>query len=140
MSTPELRLRNASVTRRTFLQQTARATATVAVAAPFVSRGRVLGANDRIGLGFIGVGGRGSSHVHTVRKLAAAGEQVQVVAVCDAYAYRLNEVAKLAGAKAYRKHPELLADPGVDAVCVATPDRLHLPQALDAIRPGKNVF
>ena len=41
------------------------------------------------------------------------------------------------GAKGYRKHAELLADPAVDVVCIATPDRLHVPQALDAIRAGK---
>ena len=107
---------------------------------PFVSRGRVLGANDRIGVGFIGVGGRGRSHVNTVKKLGEAGESLQIVAVCDAYGYRLNEVSKQTGAKAYMKHHELLADATVDAVCVATPDRLHVPQAIDAIRAGKDVY
>ena len=38
------------------------------------------------------------------------------------------------------KHQELLADPSVDVVCIATPDRLHVPQALDAIRAGKDVY
>lgn len=130
----------AQLTRRTFLQQTARATAAAAIAAPFVSRGRVLGANDRISVGFIGVGGRGRSHVNTVKKLAGAGEAVQIVAVCDAYGFRLNEISKQLGVKAYKKHHELLADPTVDVVCVATPDRLHVPQALDAIRAGKDVY
>ena len=83
-----------------------------------MKRGRVLGANDRIGVGFIGVGGRGQSHVNTVKKLGETGELVQLVAVCDAYGFRLNEVAKATGAKAYRKHLELLADPRVDVVCV----------------------
>lgn len=140
MSTPDLRLRDAQLTRRTFLQQTARAAAAAAIAMPFVARGRVLGANDRIGIGFIGVGGRGRSHVNTVKKLGAAGEPLQIVAVCDAYGYRLSEISKQTGAKPYRKHPELLADPNVDAVCVATPDRLHVPQAIDAIRAGKDVY
>ena len=62
------------------------------------------------------------------------------MAVYDAYRYRLDEAAKATGAKAYLKHQELLADPNVDVVCIATPDRLHVPQALDAIRAGKDVY
>lgn len=132
--------RGALLTRRSFLQQTTCAAAGLAIAAPFVSRGRVLGANDRIGVGFIGVGGRGRSHVNIVKKLGETGEPVQVVAVCDAYGFRLDEISKQVGAKAYKKHHELLADPGVDVVCVATPDRLHVPQALDAIHANKDVY
>ena len=128
--------------RREFLQSTAKATAALSLlsAVPFAARGRVLGANDRIGVGFIGVGGRGSSHIGTVQRLIKAGENAQIVAVNDAYRYRLDEAAKATGAKAYMKHRELLADPRVDAVCIATPDRLHVPQALDAIRAGKDVY
>ena len=85
MNTPAVPTWGAQLTRRTFLHHTARAAAGVAIAAPFVSRGRVLGANDRIGVGFIGVGGRGQSHVNTVKKLEETGELVQLVAVCDAY-------------------------------------------------------
>ena len=130
------------INRRDFLQSTAKATAALSLlsAAPYVARGRVLGANDTIGVGFIGVGGRGSSHIATVRRLIEGGEKAKVVAVCDAYRYRLNEAAKPTGAKAYMKHKELLADPNVDAVCIATPDRLHVPQALDAIHAGKDVY
>jgi predicted dehydrogenase len=128
--------------RREFMRTAA--TATVAAGAvtsfPFVSRARVVGANDRIGVGFIGVGGRGSSHLGIVQKFIKAGEQIQVVAVCDAFRYRLEEAAKPTGAKTYFKHHELLADPRVDVVCIATPDRLHVPQALDAIRAGKDVY
>ena len=40
----------------------------------------------------------------------------------------------------YKAHRELLADKNVDLVCIATPDRLHVPQALDAIRAGKDVY
>jgi predicted dehydrogenase len=128
--------------RRDFLQSIAKATAALSFfsAAPFVARGRVLGANDRIGIGFIGVGGRGSSHVATVQRLIKAGENVQIVAVNDVYRYRLNEAAKTTSAKPYMKHRELLADSRVDAVCIATPDRLHVPQALDAIAAGKDVY
>jgi predicted dehydrogenase len=131
-----------ALSRRHFIQSAATATAAMGVlnAAPFVARGRVLGANDQLGIGFIGVGGRGSSHLGTVGRLIGEGEKVKIVAVCDAYRYRLEEAAKAVGAKGYMKHTELLADANVDAVCIATPDRLHVPQALDAIRAGKDVY
>ena len=140
-----MKIRSTSVTkitRRDFLHSTAKAAAALSLfsAAPFVARGRVLGANDTIGLGFIGVGGRGSSHVNTVKQLIAEGAKVKIVAVNDVYRHRLDERAKVTGAKAYMRHRDLLADPNVDAVCIATPDRLHVPQALDAIRAGKDVY
>lgn len=140
MNTPALPVRGAQLTRRTFLQQTAHATAAAAIVMPFISHGRVLGANDRIGVGFIGVGGRGRSHIGTVQNLIKAGANLQITAVCDAYGYRLDEAAKVCGGKPYRKHSELLADEKVDAVCIATPDRLHVPQAIDAVRAGKDVY
>ncbi len=131
-----------SRTRRDFLQSTVRTTATLSLlsVAPFVARGRVLGANDTIGIGFIGVGGRGSSHIGTVQRLIKAGANVRIVAVNDVYRYRLDEAARPTNAKAYMRHQELLADPNVDVVCIATPDRHHVPQALDAIRAGKDVY
>ena len=131
--------RAVALRRREFLGLTTTAAAAL-VAAPFVSRGRVLGANDRIGVGFIGVGGRGQSHVNAVRQLIQAGENIQIVAANDAYRFRLDEVVKLTQAKPYRKHTDLLADASVDVVCIATPDRLHVPQAMDAIRAGKDVY
>ena len=122
------------ITRREFLRASAQAAVAVSAitAAPFVARGRVIGANDRIGVGFIGVGGRGRSHVATVQKLIKAGENLQITAISDTYRFRLNEVTKLTGAKGYMKHRELLADQNVHAVLIASPDRLHVPQALDA--------
>jgi len=81
-----------AISRREFIRATSQtaALAATAVAFPHVSRGRVLGANDRIGVGFIGVGGRGSSHLATVQRLAKEGERVQVIAVNDVFRYRLN--------------------------------------------------
>lgn len=147
MPAPHPPLMNATpISRRAFVGSATRSAAAAAVVSasvtgfPFVARGRVLGANDRIGIGFIGVGGRGGSHVATVQRLASAGENVRVAAVNDVFRYRLEEAAKSSGAKAYRRHTELLADADVDAVCIATPDRLHVPQAIDAIRAGKDVY
>ena len=126
--------------RRQFLKNTGTATALAGVASPFVAGRSILGANERLGIGFIGVGGRGMSHVATVKRLIDSGESAQIVAVNDAWAFRREEAAKQTGAKAYAKHHELLADKNVDVVCIATPDRLHVPQAIDAIRAGKDVY
>lgn len=100
----------------------------------------MLGANDRIGVGFIGVGGRGGSHVATVQGLIKAGENLAIVAVNDAFRYRLEQAVKSTGARGTMKHAELLANADVDVVCIATPDRLHVPQALDAVRAGKDIY
>lgn len=133
---------DAGLSRRDFIEAGVKTVATVGVltAAPFISRGQVLGANDRIGVGFIGVGGRGMSHVNLVKRLIREGEKAQIVAVNDAWAFRRNEAANQTQARAYVRHQDLLADKSVDAVCIATPDRLHVPQALDAIRAGKDVY
>ncbi len=127
-----------ALSRRDFVKGAAMSAVALS-AFPYVSRGKVIGANDRIGVGFIGVGGRGSSHVATVQRMAQA-ENLKVVAVCDVFRDRLDEAAKQNSAKGYMKHAELLADPNVDIVCIATPDRLHVPQAIDAIRAGKDVY
>jgi predicted dehydrogenase len=133
---------SSTMTRREFVKTAAQTAAVVSSiqSAPFVARGQVLGANDQLGIGFIGVGGRGSSHVHTVQRLIQAGEKARIIAVSDAYGYRREEVARQSGAKIYAKHTDLLADKSVDVVCIATPDRLHVPQALEAIRVGKDVY
>lgn len=129
-------------TRREFISQGAKLAATVGITSQFprVTRARVLGANDSIGVGFIGVGGRGRSHVATVQGLIKSGENLRIVAVSDAYGYRREEIAKLTGARIHQRHRALLADAEVDVVCIATPDRLHVPQGLDAIRAGKDVY
>jgi predicted dehydrogenase len=127
------------ITRRTFLQASAGAAATSATISGALPAS-AQGANEKTGVGFIGVGGRGGSHVKTVQKLIEEGEKLAIVAVCDAYGPRLKDAARKTGGKAYRKHLELLADPNVDVVCIASPDRLHVPQALDAIRAGKDVY
>ncbi|WP_165229667.1 Gfo/Idh/MocA family protein [Aquisphaera insulae] len=123
--------------RRTFLQATCAAAgmgpALAAAGAP------VKGANERLGVGFIGVGGRAQAHIDIVMALKDRGI-AEPVAVCDVYRPRLDAAAKKTGGKAYMEHEALLADPRVDVVCVATPDRLHAPQTLDAIRAGKDVY
>ncbi len=126
------------VTRRRFIQ-TAAATAAVASTAQITRVARAE-ANERLGVGFIAVGGRGMSHVNAVKQLIKEGQNIEIVAVCDAYRPRMKPFEGDAKIKKYIKHQELLADKNVDIVCVSSPDRLHIPQALDAVRAGKDVY
>ncbi|MBE0544762.1 MAG: Gfo/Idh/MocA family oxidoreductase [Verrucomicrobia bacterium] len=111
-----------------------------AASSVLISRKNVLGANDKIGIGFIGAGGRGRDHLKLIHALTTQGKPLRIVAVCDAYEPRLRNAAEGYGAKPYRNHQDLIADKEVDVVCIATPDRLHVPQAMDAIRAGKDVY
>jgi predicted dehydrogenase len=125
--------------RRTFLQ-TAAAAGGIAAGSTFtVLADGAQGANERIGVGFIGTGGRCQAHINIVNQFKAQGI-TQPVAVCDVYAPRVHAAAQKTGGKAYRNHEDLLADPRVDVVCIATPDRHHAPQAIDAVQAGKDVY
>ncbi len=127
-------------TRRKFLQcSTAAGVAAAAFPVPELLAQQAKGANDRIGVGFIGTGGRCGAHIGHCLKLKAEGI-CETVAVCDVYAPRVQAAAERTGGKVYRNYKELLADPRVDAVCIATPDRLHAPQAIEAVRAGKDVY
>jgi predicted dehydrogenase len=126
-------------TRRDFLT-TAAASAAALTAAPYViADDRVKGANERPNVGFIGTGGRAGAHIGHVLNLKSRG-LCEIVAVCDVYGPRVSDAAKRTGGKIYRNYKELLADPRVDVVCIATPDRHHAPQAIDAVRAGKDVY
>jgi predicted dehydrogenase len=106
-------------------------------------------ANDRINLGFIGVGTMGRYHLGGFLKDA----DVQVVAVCDVVAERRDSARKMAndhyaktkkgeykGCQAYSDFRDLLALKGLDAVVIATPDHWHAIPCILAARAGKDVY
>src|SRR5258708_6404603 len=86
------------VNRRSFLKTTT-ATAT-ALALPAVSAGRVLGANERIGVAFIGTGGRCQAHIDIINKLKRDNKGAAPVAVCDVWDGN-KEVARPGGRGLY---------------------------------------
>jgi predicted dehydrogenase len=100
---------------------------------------RTRSANDRIGIGYIGTGGRAGAHIDIGLQLRQEG-LCETVAVCDVYGPRVRAAAEKTGGKIYRRYQDLLADPRVDVVCIATPDRHHAQQAIDAVRAGKDVY
>jgi len=95
---------------------------------------------ERLGIGLIGSGGRGNSLMGDVLRLKEEGFAGDIVAVCDAYRPRLEKTAARLNAKPYSTSADLLKDPAVDAVFIATPDRLHVYHALEAVRAGKDVY
>ncbi|MEN6497781.1 MAG: Gfo/Idh/MocA family oxidoreductase, partial [Thermoguttaceae bacterium] len=135
------------LSRRNFIKTTAAAGAVAAGTFAAPAPARAYGANERIRIGFIGPGGRGfGSHVKTLAKLREKGANVDLTAVSDVYSVQQEKVVDFilskTGIKAtrYENYEDLLADKNVDAVCIATPDRHHAAQAIDAVRAGKDVY
>ena len=116
--------------RRDFLKRAGSVGAGIALAgqafaksAAKTSTTRVLGANDRINVGVIGVGGRGSYVASAFTKYGDANNNAcQIVAVCDVYEKRKALQAKKYNCQGYLDYREVLARPDIDAVVVATPD------------------
>ena len=127
------------VNRRAFLGHTVLAGAAAAGLAALPRR-RAIAANEKLGVGVIGCGGRGNSHLETLKHIQDNDKTIEIRAVCDVYRPRMNKAAERYGAKGYMDHRELLADPGIDLVSIATPDHIHGYQALDAIAAGKDVY
>ncbi|MBO0797749.1 MAG: Gfo/Idh/MocA family oxidoreductase [Blastocatellia bacterium] len=94
--------------------------------------------NERIAIGFIGVGARAQQVMAEV--LNTPG--FELVAFCDAYQGRIQRATERTGGRAqvYKNHHELLAAPGIDAVYIGTPDHLHKEHAIAALEAGKDVY
>ena len=99
---------------------------------------RVLGANERIGLGFIGFGLIGKRHVADFQ----LEKNVDLVALAEAHRGRLEEgtAALGSGAKGYSDFRKLLDDQRVNAVVVSTPDHWHALMTMLACAAGKDVY
>ena len=120
-------------TRREFLKQTALGSAAF-LAYP---RARVLGANDRVRVGMIGVGNRGQDLLEEVKSVP----NVEVVAIADVYRGRFPEAKKLApGIATFDDHRRLLDMKEVDAVIVASPLHTHARHFLDTLAAGKDLY
>ena len=136
-----------SLPRRHFLKQSV-AAAGFLLGAPSIIKAETLGnankagANSRIGIGFIGTGLIAKGHLVSF----ASMRDVQAVAACDVRTSNLTQaVERLAskGAKsvaATQYYEELLQNPAVDIVCIATPDHWHAAIAIEAMQAGKDVY
>jgi predicted dehydrogenase len=120
-------------TRRDFLKQ-AGMSAAIALAYPPAS---VLGANDRVRVGMIGVGGRGSE----LLKEVLAVPNVQVVAMADVYTRRQDEVKHVVpGIQTFGDHRRMLEMKELDGVIVATPLHMHAQHFVDTLAAGKDLY
>jgi predicted dehydrogenase len=100
-------------------------------------------AAEKISLGVIGSGGRGTFVMGVFQK----DPSLRVGAICDVYEPNLeralSEAAKAQGGvtpKAYRNYRQLLDEKSIDAVLIATPEHWHHRMVLDALAAGKDVY
>src|SRR5260370_35515992 len=119
-----------NITRRNFTRAAALTTA--------LSYSRILGANDRVRMGYIGLGNRGDQ-VHDA--FLEHGDQ-QTAAVCDLRDDYMDFAIRKSRAtpKKHTDYHALLDDKGVDVVVVATPDHGHALMFTAACNAAKNVY
>jgi len=133
------------LTRRDVLGKAALGAAGAAVTLSARSYGRVIGANDRINVGFLGCGDRSRGHRNMVR-MSQKTKNLGVVAVCDLW--KLNrekaaaDCAKRLGAQVrqFQYSEDLLAMPELDAVMIATGDHQHAKLLAEVVRAGKHCY
>src|SRR5262249_12768003 len=91
-----------------------------------------------VGWGFVGAGRMGARHVHTV---VSSLPDAAVTAIADVDGASAHEAARSAGAASvYVDAQELISDPAVDAVLIASPAETHAELTLRSIAAGKPVF
>jgi predicted dehydrogenase len=91
------------------------------------------GANERIGVAYIGCGRR-------ARQLMGLPKEGRIVAVADVSLSRAEEVARARACRAYQDYRKVLDCKDVDAVFVATPDHWHVLASIHACQALKDVY
>src|SRR5207244_11899971 len=120
-------------TRRDFVKQSVLGTAAFLAYPPE----RVLGANDRVRVGMVGVGGRGQELLKQVLEVPSA----QLVAIADVYTRSRDEAKQMApGIQTLDDHRRLLDMKDIDAVIVASPLHIHARHFLDTLAAGKDLY
>ena len=144
--------------RRKFIKQSVLSTAGLSIgnkvfSAPFSQK--VLGSNNKIRVGFIGLGNRGSQLLNWFMQ----NDDVEIAAFCDVYEpfisrdrslvskkyLEMGKVPKMneslsSNVKRYKDYRELLAQKDIDAVCISTPDHWHALQTIHSFEAGKHVY
>ena len=130
---------NNFITRRTFTKAAAGAVAAVTAYPSSASYARVIGANDRVRVGFLGTANRGRQDLDAFRKQP----DVEIAALCDIDKTVLNQAKENYGTDAtfitddFRKMNDRQ---DIDAICIATPDHWHAIQTVEACKAGKDVY
>src|SRR5215469_14354380 len=119
-------------TRRTFLRQAAIGAAMLAH-----PPAKVLGANDRVRVGIIGVGDRGNDLLDQVVKVP----NVDLVAMADIYSRRRDQAkSKVPNIQTLDDYRRLLDMKDIDGVIVASPLHIHARHFVDALAAGKDLY
>lgn len=124
------------VTRRDFIKYATAGTAAAATVLPgmtALSADNVVGANERINVGIIGVGGKGKGHLGAFHHHPMS----RIVAVSDADAEHMKAAP---GAAQHQDMRKLLEMKDVDAAVIATPNHWHSLAAIWAMQAGKHVY
>lgn len=103
---------------------------------------RIIGANDRLYVGHIGVGGMGSAHLHSFKRQSDE-LNIQSIAVCDVWEKRLKQAQEALGLPdhvAFRDYRRLLDYKDIDVVVIASPEHWHAQMAIDAMEAGKDIY
>jgi len=136
--------------RRDFIKKTATAAAAVAATsllkAPVYGQNQapsanVAGANNKLTVGFIGVGGQGMAHVRSMK--SHMGESnIDLVAACDVWQKRVLGAKEFIGGKCegYDDYRKVLDRKDIDVVVVSTVDHWHTKCSVDAMNAGKHVY
>jgi predicted dehydrogenase len=109
------------------------------------SYNRIIGANDRINIGFLGCGGRSGGHQRMV-KMSQKEKNLGVVAVCDIWKLNREKAAanckRLFGndVKQFQYSEEFLKMPELDAVMIATGDFQHAKLLAEVVKAGKDCY
>jgi len=137
--------------RRTFIRNTTIAAGTFMILPSHVfGRNGTVPPSDRINLAFIGTG----KLIRELHERFAELPDVQIVAGCDVHTQKLewfrkqtdkfyagkNDTKNYSGCKTFGHYEELLQDPSIDAVMVATPDHWHAIISIAAMKAGKDVY
>jgi predicted dehydrogenase len=140
-----------AVSRRRFLATAAALAAPALAPASALGLGGAAPPSERIGLGFIGVGGRGMSHVGSLLR----NGQTQILGVCDPYLEKREAARKQVeshygrtraaggdyrGCASSSDFRDLLARDDIDAVVIASPENWHALHMALAARAGKDVY
>lgn len=140
--TPAKRTPSGALSRRQFLTRAASAIAAPQIVpASALGRGGATAPSERITLGSIGVGGRGTTHVRTF----LGYPDVQVLAVCDPYQSKCDAAKQLvderyAGCATYQDFRPLIARDDIDAVVIASPEHWHGLHGALAAEAGKDIY
>lgn len=128
-----------NVTRRSFLQTaTAAGLATAGMTA--ASYAKVIGANDRIRVGFIGAGGMGTNHLNAHKKLKETNN-LDSIAVADCWKTRAEEgAARIEAKHAFTDYRQVIERDDIDYVTISTPEHWHSKMTIEALDAGKAVY